>query len=82
MSVVTTYHIFVFALFLVQGGMWTAVHIPPCTRKKNIYIFRDYRILSYKGEETRLRVLEMRLLGRILLEKKEDVTEAMKKLHN
>ena len=21
------------ALFLVQGGKWTAVHLPPCTRK-------------------------------------------------
>jgi len=33
MSVVATYHIFVCALFLVQGDMWTAVHIPPCTHK-------------------------------------------------
>jgi hypothetical protein len=31
MSVVAAYHIFVCGLFLVQGGMWTAVYIPPCT---------------------------------------------------
>jgi len=31
MSVVAAYCIFVCALFVVQGGMWTAVHIPPCT---------------------------------------------------
>jgi hypothetical protein len=30
MIVVAAYHIFVCMLFLVQGGMWTAVHIPPC----------------------------------------------------
>jgi len=32
MSIVTAYHVFVCALFLVQGSMCTAVHIPPCTR--------------------------------------------------
>jgi hypothetical protein len=29
-NVVAAYHIFVCALFLVQGGKWT--HLPPCTR--------------------------------------------------
>jgi len=35
MSVVAAYHIFVCALFLVQGGTWTAVHIPPYTLARN-----------------------------------------------
>jgi len=30
MSDVAAYHV----LFPVQGGMWTAVHIPPCTGNK------------------------------------------------
>ena len=34
MSVVAAYHMFVCALFLVQRGMWTAVHIPLCTCKR------------------------------------------------
>jgi len=33
-------------------------------------------------EETRMRVLEKMLLGRILVEKNEDVTEARRKLYN
>jgi len=52
------------------------MYIQPC-----IYV-RDYRILSNKEEETRLRVLEKRLLGRTLVEKKEGVNEARRKLHN
>jgi hypothetical protein len=32
MSLVVTYHICMCALFVVQGGMWTAVHIPPWIR--------------------------------------------------
>jgi len=31
MSDVAAYHVFVCTLFPVQGGMWTAVDIPPCT---------------------------------------------------
>jgi len=31
MSDVAVYNVFVCALFPVQGGMWTAVHYPPCT---------------------------------------------------
>jgi len=31
MSDVAAYHVFVCALFPVQGGMWTAVRIPPFT---------------------------------------------------
>jgi len=31
MGDVAAYHVFVCALFPVQGGMWTAFHIPPCT---------------------------------------------------
>jgi hypothetical protein len=31
MSDVAAYHVFVRALFPVQGGMWTAVHIPSYT---------------------------------------------------
>jgi len=31
MSDVAAYHVFVFTLFPVQGGVWTAVHTPPCT---------------------------------------------------
>jgi hypothetical protein len=46
------------------------VYIHPC-----IYVC-DYIVLSYKEEETRQRVLEKRLLGRILVEKKEVVIEA------
>jgi len=30
MSEVAAYHVFVCVLFPVQGGVWTAVHIPPC----------------------------------------------------
>jgi len=31
MSDVAAHHVSVCALFPVQGGMWTAVHTPPCT---------------------------------------------------
>ena len=54
----------------------------PVYTAQYIQYFRDYRILAYKEEEIRPRVLEKRLLGRILVEKKEDLTEAMRKLHN
>jgi hypothetical protein len=33
---VTAYLVFVYALFSVQGGMWSeSVHIPPCTETKH-----------------------------------------------
>jgi len=35
MSDVAVYHVFVCALFPVQGGVWT--HIPPCTGKNTWY---------------------------------------------
>jgi len=37
MSDVAAYHALVCALFPVQGGMWTAVHIPPCTENNTWY---------------------------------------------
>ena len=35
MNVMAAYHVLECALFLVQGGMWTAVHISPCTLARN-----------------------------------------------
>jgi len=35
MNVVAAYHVFVCELFPAQGGMWTAVHMPPCTSARN-----------------------------------------------
>jgi hypothetical protein len=48
MSVVAAYHIFVCAWFVVQGGMWTAVHAPPCTlaRKYTHSLMMTCNVLS------------------------------------
>jgi hypothetical protein len=47
MSDEAAYHVFVFALFPVQGGMWTAVHIPPCTGNNTLYAATSLIIMKY-----------------------------------
>jgi len=49
MSDVTAYHVFVCALFPVQGGMWTVGHIPLCTGNAytNTYAATSLIIMKY-----------------------------------
>jgi len=51
MSEVKAYHVFVCALFPVQGAMWTAVHIAPCTgnnaHTNTWYAFTSLIIMKY-----------------------------------
>jgi len=37
MNDVAAYRVFVSVLFPLQGGMWTAVHIPPCSGNSTSY---------------------------------------------
>ena len=51
---VAAYPVFVCALFPVQGGKWTAVHITPCTGNIGwCVIFSEYYVshLLYRGSQ-------------------------------
>jgi len=51
MSDVAAYHVFVCALFPMQGVMWTAVNVPPCTginaRTNTCYAATTLIIIEY-----------------------------------
>ena len=50
MSDVAAYHVFVCALFLVQGGMWTAV-IPYYSRLSYGLLIQDDGVREYTDDE-------------------------------